>query len=48
MNLEELKQRVLKNTEGCESLSSELENLESKLQDPTVWSDQKLASEIGQ
>ena len=48
MNLDELKQRVLKNTEGCECLSSELENLESKLQDPTVWSDQKLASEIGQ
>ena len=48
MNLEELKQRVLKNTEGCESLSSELDNLESKLQDPSVWADQKLASEIGQ
>lgn len=48
MNLEELKQRVLKNTTGCESLSSELEELEAKLQDPSVWSDQKLASEIGQ
>ena len=48
MNLEELKQRVLKNTLGCEGLSSELEELEAKLQDPSVWSDQKLASEIGQ
>ena len=48
MNLDELKQRVLKNTMGCESLSSELEELEAKLQDPSVWSDQKLATEIGQ
>ena len=48
MNLEELKQRVEKNTAGCESLSSELNELEAKLQDPSVWADQKLATEIGQ
>ena len=48
MNIEELEQRVEKNTSGCESLSSELNELEAKLQDPSVWSDQKLASEIGQ
>ena len=48
MNLDELRQRVSKNTTGHESLSSQLEELEAKLQDPSVWSDQKLASEIGQ
>ena len=48
MNLEELKQRVEKNTAGCESLTSELIELEAKLQNPSVWSDQKLATEIGQ
>ena len=48
MNLDELRQRVSKNTTGHESLSSQLEELEVKLQDPSVWSDQKLASEIGQ
>ena len=48
MNIDELKQRVLKYTKDCEGLSSELEHLELKLQDPLVWSDQKLASEIGQ
>ena len=48
MNLDELKQRVEKNTAGCESLSSELKELEAKLQDPSVWADQKLATEIGQ
>ena len=48
MNLDELKQRVEKNTAGCESLPSELAKLEAKLQDPSVWSDQKLATEIGQ
>ena len=47
MNLEELKVRVEKNIQGSEVLTSELENLETKLQDPKVWSDQKLASEIG-
>ena len=48
MNLDELRQRVSKNTTGHESLSSQLEELEAKLQDPSVRSDQKLASEIGQ
>lgn len=48
MNLDELKHRVEKNTAGCESLSSELKELEAKLQDPSVWADQKLATEIGQ
>ena len=48
MNLDELRQRVSKNTTGHESLSSQLEELEAKLQDPSVWSDQKLASEFGQ
>ena len=48
MNLDELRQRVEKNTAGCEVLSSELKELEAKLQDPTVWADQKLASEFGQ
>ena len=48
MNLDELKQRVEKNSQGQEKLELELSGLESKLQDPSVWSDQKLASEIGQ
>lgn len=48
MNLEELKQRVLKNTVDCDGLSSELNILEAKLQDPSIWANQKLASEIGQ
>lgn len=48
MNLEELKDRVLKNTKGYENLAQDLQELEAKLQDPSVWADQKLASEIGQ
>ena len=48
MNLEELKDRVLKNTKGYENLAQDLLELEAKLQDPSVWADQKLASEIGQ
>ena len=48
MNLDELKSRVVKNTAGFESLSNELAVLEAKLQNPEVWSDQKLATEIGQ
>ena len=48
MNLEELKDRVLKNTKGSEDLGQNLQELEAKLQDPSVWADQKLASEIGQ
>ena len=48
MNLEELKQRAEKNASGYEVLVPELEKLEAKLQDPAVWADQKLATEIGQ
>ena len=48
MNLDELKERVKKNTADSESLASKLQELEAKLQDPTVWADQKLATEIGQ
>ncbi|MBO5739218.1 peptide chain release factor 2 [bacterium] len=48
MNLDELRQRVEKNTVDCEALSSELRELEAKLQDPSVWADQKLATELGQ
>lgn len=48
MNIEELKQRVDKNTYNLEDLNFKLKELETKLQDPLVWADQKLASEIGQ
>ena len=48
MNLEELKERVIKNTADYETLVPELEKLEAKLQEPSVWADQKLATEIGQ
>ena len=48
MNLEELRQRVEKNKIGQENLSSDLVGLEAKLQDPAVWANQKLATEIGQ
>ena len=48
MNLDELKERVIKNTKGHEFLAQNLQELEAKLQDPSVWADQKLATEIGQ
>ena len=48
MNLEELIQRVKKNTTDLDILSLELEKLEVKLQEPSVWADQKLATELGQ
>jgi len=48
MNLDELKERVIKNTNGYETLIPKLQDLEAKLQDPMVWADQKLATEIGQ
>ncbi len=48
MNLEELKERVIKNTADYETLVPKLEKLEAKLQEPSVWADQKLATEIGQ
>ncbi len=48
MSFEELKERVIKNTNGYEALVPKLQDLEVRLQDPAVWADQKLASEIGQ
>ena len=51
MNLDDLKQRVEKNknsNKSIDELEKELHELESKLQDSTVWANQKLASEIGQ
>ena len=48
MILDELKERVIKNTKGHEFLAQNLQELEAKLQDPSVWADQKLATEIGQ
>jgi len=48
MNLDELKERVLKHQSSHENLEECLSELESKLQDSSVWSNQKLASEIGQ
>ena len=48
MNLDEFKHRVEKYTKHNADLDDKLRDLEEKLQDPTVWADQKLASEIGQ
>jgi peptide chain release factor 2 len=50
MSIEELKQRVLKNQEYYEvdAKIKELKSLEEKLQTPEIWSNQNLASEIGQ
>lgn len=48
MNLDELIERVNKNTLGSEVLVPKLNELEAKLQDSAVWADQKMASEIGQ
>ena len=48
MNLDELKDRVFKNTKDFETLVQDLQELEAKLQDSSVWADQKLASELGQ
>lgn len=48
MNLEELQNRVSKNVVDIEDLIKKLQELEAKLQDPSVWNNQKLASEIGQ
>lgn len=36
------------NVFDLEKMQSELSELEQKLQSPEVWSDQKLASELGQ
>ena len=48
MLLDDLKLRVEKNITGSEKLIAQLDELESKLQEPAVWADQKLATEIGQ
>ena len=50
MNLQELEQGVNKNKQGVDfsELKQKLEELEVKLQTPEVWSNQNLASELGQ
>ena len=48
MNFEELKQRVIKNQLACGDQADKLTDLEARLQEPSVWADQKLATEIGQ
>ncbi len=48
MNFEELKQRVIKNQLACGDQTDKLIDLEARLQEPSVWADQKLATEIGQ
>jgi len=48
MNLEELQDRVSKNIIDIEILQKNLQELESRLQDSSVWNNQKLATEIGQ
>lgn len=48
MNLADLKERIKKNKSGNENLEEKLNELETCLQDPSVWADQKLASELGQ
>ena len=50
MNIEELEQIVNKDKQNVdfEGLKKELAELESKLQSPEVWSNQNLASELGQ
>lgn len=57
MNLDDLKNRVVKNKEGVNNrfeikdfteLFNRQKELEEKLQSPDVWADQKLANELGQ
>ena len=50
MNLQELEQRINKDKQNIDfaALNQELKDLESKLQTPEVWSNQNLASELGQ
>lgn len=48
MNFDELKQRVIKNQSAFGNQTDKLADLEARLQDPSVWADQKLATEIGQ
>ena len=49
-NLQELEQRVVNNKKNIDfvALNKELAELETKLQSPEVWSNQNLASELGQ
>lgn len=49
-NLQELEQRVINNKKNIDfvALNKELAELETKLQSPEVWSNQNLASELGQ
>ena len=49
-NLQELEQRVINNKKNIDfvALNKELAELEAKLQSPEVWSNQNLASELGQ
>ena len=49
-NLQELEQRVVNNKKNIDfvALNKELTELEAKLQSPEVWSNQNLASELGQ
>ena len=50
MNLQELEERISKNRQNIdfEALNQELKDLEARLQTPEVWSNQNLASELGQ
>ena len=50
MNLQELEQSVNNNKKNVDfdALKAGLQNLEAKLQSPEVWSNQNLASELGQ
>ena len=49
-NLQELEQRIINNKKNIDfvALNKELAELEAKLQSPEVWSNQNLASELGQ
>lgn len=50
MNIEELEQKINKYRQNIDfdGLKSELSEIEAKLQSPEVWSNQNLASELGQ
>ena len=48
MDLNDLKKRINTNKKGCENLTIELEQLEKKLHEQSVWSNQKLAMALGQ
>ena len=50
MNIQELEQRINKDKQGIdfEKLKQELKDIETRLQTPEVWSNQNLASELGQ